>query len=47
MAKTYTAEELWHQTWPDVPWTAASPQDRRLFTDHADSLNLYNASREH
>lgn len=38
----YTAEELWAMAWPEVPWVAASPQDRKMFLDHANSLATYN-----
>jgi hypothetical protein len=40
---TYAAEELWAQTWPDVPWAEASEDDKQLFRDHADSINFYHA----
>lgn len=36
------AIELWHLAWPEVPWLSASPEDVRLYTDHADSLRMFN-----
>lgn len=42
---TYTAQELFNEAWPDVPWSEASPADKRLFTDHAESLEMFYASR--
>ena len=40
MAKT--AIELWEEAWPDVPWMIASPEDRKMFREHANSLYWYN-----
>lgn len=42
----YTVEELWAQAWPDTPWSEASPADRKLFLDHANSLAVYNETRQ-
>lgn len=36
-----TPQDLWYEMWPYIPAWLASPQDRKLFQDHADSLNLY------
>lgn len=41
----YTADQLWHMAWPEVPWLCASPEDVRLFMHHANSLADYNEWR--
>lgn len=43
--KKWSAAELFHQMWPDVGFENASEADRRLFENHADSLNYYNETR--
>lgn len=40
-----TAEELWAEAWPDVPWEDASATDKKLFLDHANSLADWHATR--
>ena len=42
MAESLTATELWHLAWPEVPWLSATPEDRKLYVDHANSLYWYN-----
>lgn len=36
-----TAEELWNEMWPLVPWDEASDHDRKMLQDHANSLAFY------
>lgn len=40
-----SAADLWHETWPDVPWTEASYEDQALFAAHAASLRYYNLTQ--
>lgn len=42
---SHTAQSLWALAWPDVPWEDASDEDKRLYADHADSLNRWEESR--
>jgi hypothetical protein len=37
-----TPIELWHQAWPEVPWLSATPEDVRLYMDHASSVAMFN-----
>lgn len=37
----YTAETLWESSWPGVEFSEASPKDRIMFENHADSINMY------
>lgn len=41
-----TGPEAWALAWPLVPWEDASPEDQRLFRDHASSLSRYIADKE-
>lgn len=41
-----TAEELWAEMWPDVPWEDASVPDRLLFYEHAESVNAWRESQD-
>lgn len=43
--RKHTWESLFTVAWPDVPVEDASEGDKRLFSDHADSLNTYEEAR--
>ena len=36
-----TAEELWAEAWPEVNWHEASPEDHKMYLDHAASIAEY------
>lgn len=41
MLSEFTAADLWAEVWPNDSFLLATPEDRKLFADHAASLNLY------
>jgi hypothetical protein len=41
MAESLNVIQLWALAWPEVPWMDASPEDKKLFLDHSNSLYWY------
>lgn len=41
MFNLMSAEELWAEAWPDVPWTDASDSDQQMYRNHAASLQMW------
>lgn len=37
----HTAETLWESCYPGVDFSEASPANRIMFENHADSINMY------
>lgn len=42
----HTWQSLWNEAWPFIPTSEASEQDVALYKAHAESLNLYNQTKE-